>query len=702
MPNLKLKLVHKFELIAALPLIACAFVLLALGAVYTYSDGQITEAQRARDAMDTAEFIQRTIVQATAKMWMTRSDINDLHTTVVLPARRKIDAKFQHLQQLCADRPDEAKIVDQLQKFSNRSLDFMDKSTTIKTDHGDSMAMKIMGFQVITKESSDEFDNLLHQFRYQLGSKLHNEGLRSIEDTMIAYIVYATICIILISLGSALFLNRNVVNRLARLSANSSKLAKLDQELAKPSEGEDEIAELDRTFYQMATSLAEAIQREKDTIENAADVICTLDPSGEILSVNDACNSVWGFSPPELKGQNVIDVIHDEDRALTNNCLMSTLAGYDNNEVENRITTRAGGLKHLLWSFRMGLKGKEIFAIAHDITERKMAQEKLRASEDRFAAIKEKSPAGIMLLAHDGKIIDANPAAAMIVGSPADALTESSMQEIIPELKLDSQSFERLREHQILQSDGTVKTADIIFDKLGSSDEELLSVLLDTTDRHQLERLKETLVAMIAHDIATPMTTIHSQLHLAEAGAMGPLSTDGLKAVEEAEEQSVGVMNLLTTIMKTAKYKHSNIVNGLVRSSLADLVDAAVESTEFESESKNIDIYLQLDRSLELLAEPDSLAHALKVVLSQMIRTCARDQTITFETMQEETGADKTIKLRVSHRLETSLLTPTNLTWEFARAIVSANGGQLKNISTARIHMQEFEFPMQEFEPPQI
>lgn len=699
MAKLRLKLWHKFELLAALPMVVCAVVLLLLGFTYSYSDHQLAEAQRAREALDTCEFLMRTITQTTAKLW-TASNYEAVSEQQILDNTRiKVREKIDLLKELCKDFPEQERTALELEESIQSSLKLMQRSIEMKAEHGIAPALKIMSFQISTQEQADNLFVINRRLTDQLTQSLKNSGDTSTAQTMGPLILIAMTIIVALGSTTAFILYKNVVTRLSRLAANSKRLAKLDK-LVPPSRGkdEDEIADLEEIFYTMAESLSEAIERELASIEKAADVICTIDSNGIIKSVNSAARSAWGYEPTELLNRNLIDYIHETDQRRTTKFLAELKSTEEMETFENRVNTRSGKLIDVLWSFRKAPSRDDIFCIAHDITARKAIQDNLRKSEDRFAAIKEKMPAGILIFNEKGQILDCNPSAVTLLGRDESVLRSTRLGEIIPVLASEKSSLavkNHLSETEIAQTDGTSRTADVIvesFDTSPDREKQFLSVMIDTTDRHKLERLKETLVAMIAHDIATPMTTIHSQLHLAQLGAMGELSSEGTQLVQSAEEQSVELMNVLTTIMKTAKYKYSTISKALTKTSLADIVDAVVDSTEAEQQQTNVEVHVQIDRSLQLLVEPDSASHAFKVVLGHLLRTCPEGQILTIESFFDEDEQGETVSIRVSHPRPPVVEAPKGLSWEFACAIIQANSGHLKFMDEKRFIACEFEF----------
>ena len=44
----------------------------------------------------------------------------------------------------------------------------------------------------------------------------------------------------------------------------------------------------------------EASRKERAIIENAVDVICSIDADGKFVAVSPACTQTWGYRPDEL------------------------------------------------------------------------------------------------------------------------------------------------------------------------------------------------------------------------------------------------------------------------------------------------------------------------------------------------------------------------------------------------------------------
>jgi PAS domain S-box-containing protein len=117
------------------------------------------------------------------------------------------------------------------------------------------------------------------------------------------------------------------------------------------------------------------------------DLLCTSDARGYFVTLNQAWERVLGWTRDELLARPFLELVHPDDRERTAaESAKVTEADYQLVNFENRLRTRDGGYRWLRWSARSD--GETWFAVAFDITERKSAEQSLRAAltEDRLVA----------------------------------------------------------------------------------------------------------------------------------------------------------------------------------------------------------------------------------------------------------------------------------------------------------------------------
>jgi PAS domain S-box-containing protein len=107
------------------------------------------------------------------------------------------------------------------------------------------------------------------------------------------------------------------------------------------------------------------------------DLLGTANADGYFTSLNSAWESLLGWSREELMSRPYIDFVHPDDVQRTiDEAARVTRSDYELVNFENRYRTKRGEWRWLRWSARSD--GETWFAVAHDITVRKRAEERLR------------------------------------------------------------------------------------------------------------------------------------------------------------------------------------------------------------------------------------------------------------------------------------------------------------------------------------
>ncbi|HXG83231.1 MAG TPA: PAS domain S-box protein [Pyrinomonadaceae bacterium] len=202
-------------------------------------------------------------------------------------------------------------------------------------------------------------------------------------------------------------------------------------------------------------ALEEGAKRERAMIDNALDVICTIDAEGRFASVNPACFKVWGYQPEELVGRKYIDLVFPEDVAKTNDVAAKIMSGEELTNFENRYRHKNGTLVSTIWTAHWSESEQLMFAVAHDNTERKLAEEKLI----QLSSIVESSNDAIISTDLDSIIISWNGGAERLHGYAAAEAIGKNILLLFPPGREDEESriMERIRRGEIVEHYETVR-----------------------------------------------------------------------------------------------------------------------------------------------------------------------------------------------------------------------------------------------------
>jgi PAS domain S-box-containing protein len=175
---------------------------------------------------------------------------------------------------------------------------------------------------------------------------------------------------IFILLALLRYFNDTAQRRFQALSDNITSLS-MERPLQTTLEGEDEAARLDVLLHHVNENLAQARRKEQAMIENALDVICSLDTSYRFQQANNAVSKQFLIDKEDLIGKSLSSLLLAEDREKTFNALQNVVAGKSETSFENRVKLPDGSVKDMLWNIVFSGEEQNLFCVAHDISGRK-------------------------------------------------------------------------------------------------------------------------------------------------------------------------------------------------------------------------------------------------------------------------------------------------------------------------------------------
>ena len=169
----------------------------------------------------------------------------------------------------------------------------------------------------------------------------------------------------------------------------------------------------------------------RELVENASDIIYAHDLEGRFTWVNKACERVTGYMRDEALRLRIWDLVAPDFEGRAREAIEKRLSS-EPQLFELEILTKDGRRIPLEVTSRLVYRGHRpvgVQGIARDVTERRLAAQALKASEDKFRGLVEQSIVGCYIL-QDGKYAYANPKLAEIFGYRQDELLQKSVQEL--------------------------------------------------------------------------------------------------------------------------------------------------------------------------------------------------------------------------------------------------------------------------------
>lgn len=239
--------------------------------------------------------------------------------------------------------------------------------------------------QGVERLNSHEFRSSIAHLKKTMTNLMNTEQALSLKQEQINHTYeeklgrfpyLGLILSIAVAVTLSILFSRSTTLRLETLIDNTRRLAR-GEALNPRIQGGDEISQLDTVFHDMAIALDEANKKQTAVVNNAVDVICSIDSDGIFAAINPASVKVWKFQPAELIGRRFIDVIHSEDKEKVQDLVRAAKEGSATAPFETRCIRKDGSVIETLWSASWSANEKALFCIVHDITERKRLEQRL-------------------------------------------------------------------------------------------------------------------------------------------------------------------------------------------------------------------------------------------------------------------------------------------------------------------------------------
>ena len=494
----------------------------------------------------------------------------------------QIIADVEAIREFSIDRPWQLKNVGMLEKLTNdglhifetvlQSVDQPDKAYIVRK--GINYQRDITG---LLERLSYVARTLVEAEQEQLNKSILSGS--QAREMAVNWLYVAALVNIFLVFSMAFLFSKGITERLSTLLENSNRLAG-SRALLPPLQGKDEIATLDHVFHDMAETLADLARRERAVVDNAVDVICSVDATGRFLSVNQASFQAWGYEPDELVGQKITNLVAAEDRDRTIVTIKALTGSKESKFFENRVQRKDHSVVEALWSATWSAKEEAFFCVVHDITQRK-----------------------------------------------------------------------------------------------------------------EVERMKEEFLAMVSHDLRTPLTSIQFSLSIILEDAPEKLPPGVLEELKAAERNSDNLITLINRLLDVEKIESGKLELDLAQMSVANLMNRVRDATAPFASRHGVTIDFSRD-DLTLVADEDRLLQVLVNLTSNAIKFSPQGGRVTLTTEKtadwleflvtdEGPGIPENYKAAIFDRFQQVKMSKykrkggTGLGLAICRAIILAHEGQI-------------------------
>ncbi|MCF4164756.1 PAS domain S-box protein [Zavarzinia compransoris] len=391
----------------------------------------------------------------------------------------------------------------------------------------------------------------------------------------------------------------------------------------------------------------------KAVIDTAVDGIIIIDRNGSVKMYNAACEELFGYAAPEVLGQNVRMLMPPPYRDEHD----SYLDNYRNTGIRKiiGIGREVVGQRKDGSTFPMELSVGETSAdgenfyvgIIRDISERKRAEEAIRASEATMRAVIETAVDGVIIIDDAGKVQIYNPACQKLFGYPASEVIGRNVRMLMPLPYREEHdgyisNYQRTGVRKIIgigrevvgqRKDGSTFPMELsVGEAMADGKKVYVGIIRDLSERIEAmeavttakqadaaNRAKSEFLATMSHELRTPMNGI-----LGMTGLLmdTPLTTEQREYAEAVQKSGETLLTLLNNILDLSKIEAGRFELYDRPFDPNEVLDGIAAVWESQANRKGLEFFVTNDlRGVSaLIGDPDRLRQILVNLVSNAVK----------------------------------------------------------------------------------
>lgn len=516
-----MKIAQRGLILVAVPLVFELFFVSGLWMLMKSADEESRRADHTKEVVAEANYLGKLIYECVSDIISLSLDSRPEAEAGFNQTSREIQPQVEKLRQITRDSPKQAELFKRVEAQTAVTMHDME------TLHASVQARTLEPLLYVPwmERLRKSAHRVIVEARYLTLEAINESKSNSSSIATRAYLqpvlIGGLVVNVVLSILLAVFFSKGITMRLAKMADNNKRLA-AGQPLNRPLYGEDEIGELDRAFHQMAVALNEAVRKERAVVEQASDVICSIDADGKFLAVNPAVKGGWLYEPDYLIGRRVVDILYEGDRASMTKAFAAAINEGTATSIETKILRVDGSTLDVLWS-----------------------------------------------------------------------LTWSAAEKV------------------------------------------LFCVVFDNSQRKEVERLKQSFVQMVTHDLRSPLTSMLGTLHVLQANQEAPLPEEALSKVQRMERVTDRLLKLVNDLLEVESLGKGKEKLRLRQTSTGFLVEQAMAAVESLLQERKITIKQDVE-IFDLNVDGDRLVQVLVNLLSNAIKFSPESEEIKLTVSTQD------------------------------------------------------------------
>jgi PAS domain S-box-containing protein len=164
--------------------------------------------------------------------------------------------------------------------------------------------------------------------------------------------------------------------------------------------------------------------------------------------------------------------------------------------------------------------------------------------------------------------------------------------------------------------------------------ESVFSLVLDVTDRHQIERMKDEFISVVSHELRTPLTAIYGSLKMLDSGLLDRQPEKEKRLLTIAVDSTDRLMRLVNDILDIERIESGTVQ--MVKSvwQVSELMAKVVDTIQPLADKAGINLSIS-NSGGNVWIDIDRMIQAFTNLLGNAIKFSPRDSTIWFTASKQ-------------------------------------------------------------------
>lgn len=427
------------------------------------------------------------------------------------------------------------------------------------------------------------------------------------------------------------------------LAASNEKYAVTNEELAAINE-------------ELAVSIEELnetqknLQRSEKLFRSIAlnipkSLIIMIDKDHRFLAIEGELMEKMGYDSQDYTGKHPTEVAPPERYEATKHLYERLMSGEKFSE-ERQSATGENFMVHFVPLENDNNEVEAGLMIALEISDIKQAEEK----SAKLAAIIESSDDAIISKTLESVITSWNDSAERIFGFTADEIIGQTIYKLIPDDRKDEEpqiiarikTGERVQhfETKRITKDETLLDVSVTISPVKDKQGEIIGIskiVRDITEKKLEEQRKNDFVAMVSHELKTPLTTINSYIQLLLAKAKKEEDSFRVNALTRTYVQAKKMTSMIDDFLSVARLEEGKVPLKIAPFNFHELAEEIASDQQFLTLKHTIQ--LRDCKEVELNADRDKIGQVLNNLISNAIKYSPNGGPITITCEKKGTKA---------------------------------------------------------------